>query len=199
MEKMHDNCRDFGRKDVSDFDSVSFFRSLTEKNRLARVYNFDFAVVSGLDGFDDALHSALESVALVAVDDISTGEISLANTPRKTSFHTVFLFMRHSTTENAAEAREECFRVMRELFRQFCSVIIRQRTRLRLENVIIDENIMFHEIEKYFYTGGACAWFQLRVDKYMSLELNENEWLSNPIPNPQSRLDENTPHNSTRH
>lgn len=179
--------------DIREFDSLEFFKNLTEKNRLAKKYGFKFAVVSGLEGFEDALHSALDSSALVAVDDTSQGDITLANTPHKKSFRTVFLFMRHTVEDNWAKARQECFEIMRELFRQFCSVIIRERTRLRLGNVIIGDNISFNEIDRYFFTGGACAYFQIEVDKFVSLELNHNEWLSNPIPEQTSRLDVNTP------
>lgn len=183
--------------DLRDFDAVDFFRHLTLSNRLAREFGFRFAVVSGLDGFEEALHGALDLQALVAVDDTSDGGIDIANTPHKKYFRSVFLFMRHTTEENWMAARRQCFDVMRELFRQFCSVIIRERTRLRLENVVISENIAFHEIDRYFFTGGACAWFQLEIDKFVSLVLNPDEWLQDPIPPKMSRLDVNMPVPST--
>ena len=185
--------------DTSDFDSIAFFRHLTSSNRLAREFNFRFAVVSGLDGFEDALHDALDMQALVAVDDTSEGGIDIVNTPHKKSFRTVYLFMRHTTEENWMEARQKCFRIMRELFRQFASVLIRERSRLRLENVILGENISFNEIDRYFFTGGACAFFQIEVDKYVSLVLNEEEWLQDPIPQRTSRLDVNMPKHSMGH
>lgn len=184
--------------DLGDFDAISFFRHLTECNKLARHYGFQFKVVSGLDGFDDALHGALDMTAMVAVDDTSDGGIDITNTPHKKAFRTVFLFMRHTLEENADEAREECFQIMRELFRQFASVLIRERTRLRLENVIINDNIAFHEIDKYFFTGGACAWFQIEFDKFVSLELRPEEWLQDPIPSRISTLDVNSPRPLTK-
>lgn len=181
------------RPDIRDFDAVEFFRHLTESNKLAQKHGFQFSIVSGLEGFEDALQKSLDMTAMVAVDDTSQGDITIVNTPHKKYFKTVFLYMRHSALENWAEAREQCFSIMRELFRQFCSVIIRERTRLRLENVIINDNVSFNEIDKYFFTGGACAWFQLEIDKFVSLELNPEEWLNNPIPPRLSNLESNMP------
>lgn len=183
--------------DVTDFDAVEFFSRLTQGNRLAREYDFRFSVVSGLEGFEDALHQALDATAIIAVDDSSQADVTITNTPRKRDFRVVYMFMRHSTEGDWALARKQCFSIMREIFRQFCSVIIRERTRLRLENTIIGEDITFHEIDRYFFTGGACAWFQIDVTKFISLELNSQEWLENPIPQPKSRLDVNTPRPST--
>lgn len=180
-----------------DFDAISFFRRLTEINRLARREGFRFCTVSGLDGFEDALHSALDATALVCVDDTSDGAIDIENTPHKKRFHMVYLFMRHTTEENWMEARQECFEIMRELFRQFLSVIIRERTRLRLDNIVVNPQVNFHEIDRYFFTGGACAWFQLEIDRYVSLELNPEEWTETPLPPRLSRLDVNTPRPGT--
>lgn len=184
---------------IHDFDSISFFRRLTECNRLANEYDFRFAVVSGLEGFEDALHQFQDLNALVAVDDTSQGDIDITNTPHKKSFRTVYLFMRHSIEENWQENRQRCFEVMRELFRQFATVLIRERTRLRLDNVIIGDRITFNEIDRYFFLNGACAFFQIEVDKFVSLVLDESEWLKNPIPPRMSNLDVNTPRHSTQH
>lgn len=182
--------------DITEFDSISFFRHLTESNRLAKEYGFRFEIVSGLDGFEDTLHSIADAIALVCVDDTSQGDIVTANTPHKKSFRTVFLYMRHAV-DNWMENRQRCFNIMRELFRQFMTVLIRQRVRLRLENTIINPDVSFHEIDKYFFTGGACAWFQIEVDKFISLEYNHEEWLTDPLPPKVSKLDVNTPKPST--
>lgn len=168
------------RVNIRDFDSVRFFENLTRKNKLARKHDFCFRVVSGLEGFEDALHGALDLVAMVAVDETSQGEMELTNTPHKKYFRTVYMFMRHSIEENWAKARQECFDIMREIFRQFCSVLIKQKTRLAYENIVIDSKISFNEIDRYFFTGGACAYFQIEVSKFVSLELNSSEWLEDP-------------------
>ena len=48
---------------------------------------------------------------------------------------------------------------------------------ITLQNVIyIDERIQFQEIDKYFFSGCACAYFQIAVDTYTDLQFNEAEW-----------------------
>mgnify|MGYP004444316391 FL=1 len=66
---------------------------------------------------------------------------------------------------------------MQELFRQFMSVLILQRTRLEQRCIYIDPRISFTEIDRYFFSGCACAYFQIAVDKFTDLRYNENEWL----------------------
>ena len=82
--------------------------------------------------------------------------------------------------EEDVEAREECMANMRELFRQFMSVLLMERTRLSENCVFLDENINFNEIDRYFFTGCACAYFQIAVDTYTNLVFNPDEWLTNP-------------------
>jgi hypothetical protein len=83
--------------------------------------------------------------------------------------------MRHVV--NDMSARERCMDIMRELFRQFMSVLIMEQTRLQQNNIYLDPRISFQEIDKYFFTGCACAWFQIAVDTYTDLQFNKDEWI----------------------
>ena len=84
--------------------------------------------------------------------------------------------MRHKVDD--AKARQACLDKMNELFRQFMSVLIQEKTRLRENSIYLDDRISFTEIDKYFYTGGACAFFQIAVDTFTNLVYNPDEWLS---------------------
>jgi hypothetical protein len=83
--------------------------------------------------------------------------------------------MRHVVNDMAA--RERCMDIMRELFRQFMSVLIMEQTRLQQNNIYLDPRISFQEIDKYFFTGCACAWFQIAVDTYTDFQFNKDEWI----------------------
>ena len=72
--------------------------------------------------------------------------------------------------------REAAMDNMRELFRQFMSVLILEKTRLEENNIFIDQRISFREIDRYFFTGCACAFFQIAVDTYTDLSFNPDEW-----------------------
>ena len=67
---------------------------------------------------------------------------------------------------------------MRELFRQYMSVLILESTRLQERSLYLDPRIRFSEIPEYFASGCACASFQVAVDIFTDLRYNEAEWLS---------------------
>ena len=158
-----------------NWDAASFFERLTASNKFAQANKFAFKRVSSLEGFHTLISSALSTKALVAVSDTSAGGIDLNNTPHTRRVKTVFLFMRHAADSD--NARQVCLSKMNELFRQFMSVLILEQTRLRENCIYLDDRISFTEIDKYFYTGGACAFFQIAVDTFTDLAYNPDEWL----------------------
>ncbi|MFG6385422.1 MAG: hypothetical protein K1V80_02945 [Muribaculaceae bacterium] len=159
-----------------NWDAAAFFERLTENNRHAKINGYVFARVSSLEGFQGSLDKMYSSAAFVAVDDTSQGYITIDNSPHTRRVKTVFLAMRHA--EDDMDAREECMNNMRELFRQFMSVLLMERTRLAENCIFLDENINFNEIDRYFFTGCACAYFQIAVDTYTNLAYNPDEWLT---------------------
>lgn len=158
--------------DTFNWDAASFFERLTHTNRLAAENDFKFLRVSSLEGFQDSLSDHYSLPALVAVSDVSAGCLSIGGAPSTRRVKTVFMAMRHATDDN----REECLATMRELFRQFMSVLILERTRLEEQCVFLDKDITFHEIDKYFCTGCACAYFQISIDTQTDLVYNPDEW-----------------------
>ena len=159
---------------LSDWNATTFFEDLLSKNKLARSENFVFERVSGLEGFEEALSDMQSATAICAVSDIADGYTELNNSPRTRRVKTVFLAMRHAA-ENM-ETRSECMETMRELFRQFMSVLILEKTKLEQSCIYLDPRISFNEIDRYFFSGCACAYFQIAVDKYTDLRYNEAEW-----------------------
>lgn len=159
-----------------NWDAAAFFEKLTAANKLARDNGFAFERVSSLEGFHALINGALTTTAFVAVSDTSSGGTELNNSPHTRRIKTVFLFMRHKADDQ--KARQDCLDLMNELFRQFMSVLIQEKTRLRENSIYLDDRISFTEIDKYFYTGGACAFFQIAVDTFTNLVYNPEEWLS---------------------
>ena len=129
------------------WNASKFFSDLTARNKFAREKKFTFCRVSGLDGFEEALQKSLTHTAFVCVSDISQGYTQLNNTPQT-----------------------------RRVKRQYMSVLILEQTRLQQNNIYIDQRISFQEIDKYFFTGCACAYFQIAVDTFTDLQYNETEW-----------------------
>ena len=158
-----------------NWDATAFFERLTASNRLAQHEHFTFCRVSGLEGFQESLQKMQSSVAFIAVSDIAQGYTELNTTPHTRRVKTVFLAMRHAIDDMMA--RQECMDIMREIFRQFMSVLIQERTRVEEEHIYLDPRISFNEIESYFFSGCACAYFQIAMDVYTDLRYNQEEWL----------------------
>ena len=157
-----------------NWDATAFFASLTEKNKFAQAHFFTFAKVSGLDGFAEALNQLQSATAIVAVSDISQGYIEMNNSPHTRRVKTVFLAMRHALGDMTA--RQACMDNMRELFRQFMSKLILEKTKQEQHNIYLDPRISFQEIDQYFFSGCACAYFQIAVDTYTDLRYDPTEW-----------------------
>lgn len=163
-----------------DWSCSEFFERLTKANKLASNNDYRFVVVSSLEGFHSALSQMLSAPAFVAVSETSQGALTLANSPHTRRVKTVFLAKRYSVDDPDGSRREAAMAEMRELFRQFMSVLLQEKTRLDESCVYLDERISFNEIDRYFFTGCACAYFQLSVDTYTNLAYNKEEWLHNP-------------------
>lgn len=156
------------------WDAAAFFENLTATNRLARSENFTFCRVSGLEGFEEAVSQAQTATAFVCVSDIADGYTDLNNTPRTRRVKTVFFAMRHAAED--MEARAVCMETMRELFRQFMSRLLPEKVLLEQNCIYLDPRITFNEIDRYFFSGAAGAYFQIAVDVFTDLRHNPDEW-----------------------
>ena len=156
------------------WNASDFFRLLTENNRLAQSKEFVFCDISGLEGLEEALQHQ-QANNFVGVSDISEGYMDLNNTPKTRFVKTVFLAMKYPVDD--LRARTACMDVMRELFRQFMSVLIREKVRLENDFIYIDDRISFNEIDRYFFNGAACAYFNIALSKFTDLRLRREEWL----------------------
>lgn len=158
-----------------DWNATQFFEELIANNKLAVAEGFTFCKVSGLEGFEEALHAMQSATAFCCVSDIADGYTELNNTPRTRRIKTVFLAMRHAIDD--MNARNECMETMRELFRQLMSRLTLERVRIEQNCIYIDPRISFNEIDRFFFSGCACAYFQIAVDVYTDLRIDYGEWL----------------------
>lgn len=171
MKKWNENM---GRNNFN-WDATSYFEDLTSSNRLCKSLDAKFCRVSGLEGFQEALTRFQRAKMIVAASDIAPGVLDLTNSPHIRRAKLVFMAMRHSI--DSMQAREECMDLMREVFRQFMSCLIMERVQIEQNGIYIDDNVAFTEIDRYFASGMACAYFQLGITSYTNLVYNPEEWL----------------------
>ena len=120
-----------------------------------------------------------EAVRMVMADHELIGHITGQLYPGvarryDTSSSKVERAMRHAIDDMAA--RQQCMDTMRELFRQFMSKLILEKTKQEQNNIYLDSRISFQEIDQYFFSGCACAFFQIAVDTYTDLRYDPSEW-----------------------
>lgn len=156
------------------WNAAAFFEHLTAHNKLAQSEGFAFCRCSGLEGFEEAVADMQSTPAMVCVSDIADGYTDLNNSPRTRRIKTVFMAMRHAV--NDMEARTACMDTMHELFRQYMSRLNLEKVRLEQNYIFIDPRITFNEIDRYFFSGCACAYFQIAVDVYTDLRFNDDDW-----------------------
>lgn len=160
------------------WDAAAYFKRLTEVNRLARKHGFLFSLVSGLEGFEEAVGQLQGRAPMVCVSDQSDGYTELTDTPHIRQVKTIFLTAPHELEDMQGRAR--AMALLRELFRQFLSHLIQERTRLMQGGIYIDPRISFSEIDRYFFASGACAFFQVTIDRYADLSFSDDEWIESP-------------------
>lgn len=160
----------------SNWDAGSFFQRLTTCNKLAQQHHFTFCHVSGLEGLHEFLPKMQTQQNFVCVSDIAPGYTEIENSPRTRRIKTVYLAMRYPV-ENP-EMRQSKMDIMQELFRQFMSQLILEKTKLEENKIFLDNRIAFTEVHEYFLSGCACCYFEIAVDVYTDLRLNEEEWIT---------------------
>ncbi len=163
---------------TKQWNASDFFRKLTEKNRLAVEKGFRFVEISGLEGLEEAIASMQSTANFVCVMENAAGYTDTDNTPHTRRIRTVFIAMRHKMDD--MHARRKCMDTIAELHRQFCSVLIREKTRLEENMQYLDSRINLQETPKYLIPGTVIFMFELAVDTYISLEYNEKEWITQP-------------------
>lgn len=157
-----------------NWNASGYFRKLTETNLLARQSGMSFSLVSGLQGLEDAISTMQESVGFVCLAESSDGVASIDISPNSRRVKTLFLALRHA--ENDMPAREAALERIREIFRQFLSHLLRERTRLHTQGIYLDPEIPFHEIESYFASGCACVYFQISYSTAIDLRFDKSQW-----------------------
>ena len=161
-----------------EWNASGYFKRLLDLNRMALENHFEFCKVSGLQGLEDMLGLAQSCNSFFAVSEVSDGFMSIGQSAQNRKIKTVFLAMRH--TESDMSARAMCFDIMQEIFRQMMTVLSRDRRKFHSLKVFIDDKVQFSEIEQYFFSGCACAYFQIAVDNYRPVCICKDDWTEIP-------------------
>ena len=84
--------------------------------------------------------------------------------------------MRHKHDDMTA--RQTCMDTIFEIHRQFCSVLIKEKTRLQENMQYLNPQITLQEVDKYLVPDTAICMFELSVDTYIDLQFKADEWIT---------------------
>jgi len=157
-----------------NWDAYAFFSEICENNRIARHGNFKMCRVSGLQGFEEAMSRLQDTESFFCVSEEGDGTINLSNTPHTNDVKVVFLAMRYPIDDEAA--RKDRFDKMRKLFNQCCTKLMDESIRIANNKMYLNTRIAFHEIDRYFFSGCACAWFQVATTNYEDMSYDRDDW-----------------------
>lgn len=156
------------------WDAAPFVEQLTKRNRLAHQHGFRFVRVPSLGHLEEVISKMQNTTAFVVVSDMTNGSTNLHNTPRVTRTKTVVFAKRYAV--DSVDRREEALNVIRELFRQFASMIIQEKTRLENDMQYLDPNIRLTETNNLLMPGVVCAYYELTVTTHIDLQYRQDEW-----------------------
>lgn len=162
------------------WDAITFFKTLTETNKLCLAHNFKFRRISGLNDFADAVATMQSTANFVCVSDVNVGRFELNNTPHLSRSKTVIIAMRHKMDDMVA--RQNCFTIINEIYRQFCSALIREKTKIEENNLYLESSISVQETDRNFIPGTAVCFFECKVTNYVDMQFHADEWTTSTPP-----------------
>lgn len=158
------------------FDAIGYFKSLCNRNKLAKANKFYPCVCSGINSLEEVLDGFRRQSAFFAVDDTNDGvtEMRSGGFFKKRTF-TVFLLKRYPFSD--MDERQKALCICRKLFRQIHSRLLVDRENLNNELVYLKtENVYSRELGEYFISGCTGLYFMIEISEPISLIYNEKEW-----------------------
>lgn len=162
-------------QDYIAWDAFPFFEYLHAHNRICQEKNYKLCRVSSLQGFEDALKNFQSAPAFLCVAEESDATLNLNNTGHSKFVKTIFFAKRHPVDNMVA--RSEAMKELRVLARQFLSRLVKEKSRINLGFLYIDNQVNFSEIPQAFAPEFACLYFNVMVGVYIDLSYKSSEWI----------------------
>lgn len=162
----------------TQFDALSYFKELAEKNVLGKNNNFHPCFCSGPDGIEGVLQNFKSYANFIMIDD---------TTAQNTHSHGVTFFDRNAYTVfllagykwDDMEDRQQKLKLCRKIFRQFHSRLIYDKATMKYGDALayLDvDTIYSKELSRYSMNGYTGLYFMINNEKPVDLTYNENEW-----------------------
>lgn len=159
------------------FDAMTYFRNLTEQNKLTSELGFMATSCSGPGSFEGLLSSMMKGKNFVLIDDTNDGNVAINGDGGffKVVTYTVWILMRYKP--NDMNDRQEKLNTCRRIFRQFLSRIIIDKYQWQSNfTYLLSDQVDTRELGAYFMNGLTGVEFHIDVREPLNLEFNNEEW-----------------------
>lgn len=162
------------------FDYISYFQRLTKINRLAKTHRFESCTCSGVDYLEGVLERFRTSSHLVCISDVcEESTFQQGGGWFRRRLITVFLLARFNPAKSGD--RETQMALCRELYRQFVSYMLHERSGLSDKLLYLDlSDIRSRELGGSFLNNCTGLYFMLAVDEPTDLIFRDTEWAEEP-------------------
>lgn len=162
----------------NDFDAITYFTEMTQKNILAQENKFQPVTISGTDSLEGLLEEYRDTDRFVAISDTNSGNLTSPDGTygfSKRRAYTVFILSAYEYGN--MESRQKELELCRQLFYQFVSKILRDKYLYGEKETYFDTHaIPNQEIGRYYLSGVTGLHFTLYVQEPISLEYDSGEW-----------------------
>lgn len=160
------------------FDAISYFKEMTEQNKLCQEKGFHVVTISGPDNLEGLLDEYRDYSRFVAVSDTSTENLSsddgTYNFTKRRAF-TVMILSAYDYPD--MDARQKELDLCREIFKQFVSKIIHDKYTYEEQYVQFEtRSIPNKEFGRYYLSGMTGLYFTLYTSEPIDLVFDESQW-----------------------
>ena len=163
----------------NQFDAISYFMSMAERNRLAVDNHFKPVVISSSDNLEGLFKDYRDADRFVAVSDTTSGNLSSPDGAygfSKRRAYTVFILSAYDYDDMLSRQKE--LELCRRLFLQFVSKIIADKYDYDEKQMYFDtHSIPNQEIGRYYLSGMTGLHFTLYVQEPVDLVFDKSQWL----------------------
>ena len=161
-----------------NFNALEYFKSIAEKNKLAKEHGFKACYCSGPEGINDVMQEFRKVANFIMIDDTtSQNTYSKGVTFFDRNVYTVFILAAYVFDDMAD--REDKLRLCRRIFRQIHSRLIYDKEQLvfgdNLEYMDLN-SIYSKELPRYSMNGVTGLYFMVNNDEPVDLTYNTDEW-----------------------
>lgn len=158
------------------FDAMTYFRTLTEKNKLCSDNGFVATSCSGPTSFEGMLSQMMDVENFVVVDDTNEGNVLASDGGFfKHVTYTVWILARYAF--NDMNDRQEKLNLCRLIFHQFLSKVLIDKYQWQEDfTYLLSDNVDTRELGAWFVNGLTGVEFHLDVQQPLDLVYDGTQW-----------------------